>query len=88
MTESIVLILCFSSLAHKKVKLFITQCGQQSWEEAVDRGVPILAIPFMTDQYGNAIKVENRRIGRNIDINQMTEEMLTANILELINNSE
>jgi glucuronosyltransferase len=41
-------------LAHHKIKLFITQGGQQSMEETIDRGVPTVVIPFVADQHSNA----------------------------------
>lgn len=72
--------------AHPKIKLFITQCGLQSMEEAIDRHVPMLAIPFMADQFGNSDKVIKLEIGRTIDINRMTPDMLQSEVMEVIGN--
>lgn len=47
-------------LAHPKIKLFITQGGQQSMEEAIDRMIPMIVIPFLSDQAANARKMEHR----------------------------
>lgn len=40
-------------LAHKNVKVFITQGGMMSLYESVSRGVPLLGIPFFGDQRKN-----------------------------------
>jgi len=40
-------------LAHPKIRLFITQGGQPSLQEAIYNGVPVLSIPFLTDQWMN-----------------------------------
>jgi glucuronosyltransferase len=37
-------------LEHPKIKLFITQGGHQSMEEAIHCKVPVLVIPFLGDQ--------------------------------------
>lgn len=62
-------------LAHKNVKLFVTQGGVQSREEAIERGVPMLVIPFYGDQTANGGKVEELGIGRMLlqsEFNQKT----------------
>nr|CAI5838450.1 unnamed protein product [Callosobruchus analis] len=41
-------------LGHRNIKLFITQCGLQSLEEAVVNHVPMVAIPFIPEQRRNA----------------------------------
>jgi UDP:flavonoid glycosyltransferase YjiC (YdhE family) len=42
--------------------MFITQCGQQSVQEAVYHGVPILGIPFFADQKYNAKKLKLKKL--------------------------
>lgn len=54
-------------LAHPNVKLFITQGGQQSVEEAVDRGVPMVVWPFFADQKMNAKMIERKGIGKELN---------------------
>ncbi|XP_027093754.1 UDP-glycosyltransferase 90A1-like [Coffea arabica] len=41
-------------LQHKSVKGFLSHCGWNSVTEAICAGVPILAMPFMAEQYLNA----------------------------------
>ncbi len=49
-------------LAHSKIKLFVTQAGQQSVEEAIEREVPMITIPFLGDQPGLAKKLEQKGV--------------------------
>ncbi|XP_049952313.1 UDP-glycosyltransferase UGT5-like isoform X1 [Schistocerca serialis cubense] len=50
-------------LAHKNMRLFITQGGLQSVNEAGYFGVPMIAIPFMGDQKHNVAKIVQAGIG-------------------------
>ncbi|CAG9800391.1 unnamed protein product [Chironomus riparius] len=69
-------------LAHPNVKLFITHCGLMSLEESIDREIPMLAIPFLFDQYQNAFKVRNEEIGVHLEYETLTEESLFNGIME------
>lgn len=73
-------------LAHPKIKLFVTQGGHQSIEEAVDRAVPMIVIPFFVDQFPNSRRVTNKGIGISLDLNEMTADKFKQNILEVIEN--
>ncbi|XP_063707079.1 UDP-glycosyltransferase UGT5-like isoform X1 [Culicoides brevitarsis] len=73
-------------LAHKNIKVFITQGGGQSMEETIARGVPVVVIPFFADQDANAQKMENLGIGRRLNVNELTVEKLESTIMEVINN--
>ncbi|XP_039442021.1 UDP-glucosyltransferase 2-like [Culex pipiens pallens] len=75
-------------LAHSNVKLFVTQGGQQSMEEAVDRHVPMVVIPFNFDQFGNGDKVVERGIGKSIWMERLTTDGLRQAILEVIENKK
>lgn len=74
-------------LGHPNIKLFITQAGLQSLEEAIVRGTPLLAIPFMADQFQNAMKIKNLGIGLNLDFNSLNTDTFKLSILEIANNS-
>lgn len=74
--------------AHSNVKLFVTQGGQQSMEEAVDRHVPMVVIPFNFDQFGNGDKVVERGIGKSIWMERLTTDGLRQAILEVIENKK
>lgn len=75
-------------LAHPKMKLFITQGGQQSIEEAIDRAVPMIVIPFFVDQLPNSQRVADKKIGIALNLNDVTEEVLIEHIIEVIENPQ
>ncbi|KAG5667835.1 hypothetical protein PVAND_015804 [Polypedilum vanderplanki] len=70
-------------LAHERVKIFISQGGQQSMEEAIDRGVPLIVIPFAADQHSNAQRITNLKIGIFLDISTLSKESLLAPINQI-----
>ncbi|XP_052741042.1 uncharacterized protein LOC112045617 [Bicyclus anynana] len=63
-------------LKHPNVKLFITQGGLQSTDEALNAGVPLVAIPFLGDQWFNAEQYEKLNIGIHLDLETITEKNL------------
>nr|XP_034826589.1 UDP-glucuronosyltransferase 2C1-like [Maniola hyperantus] len=67
-------------LQHPKVKLFITQGGLQSTDEAIAGGVPLIGIPFIWDQWFNVEKYVQLKIGLQLDINSITETKLRDSI--------
>lgn len=71
-------------LAHKNVKIFISQCGQQSIEEAIDRLVPLICIPFLGDQPGMAKKLEQKGVAHFIELEAVTENELDFAITEMM----
>lgn len=73
-------------LGHPNIKLFITQAGLQSLEEAVHNGVPLLALPFMVDQWANANSIHNLGIGLKLDFSSLTEDIFTSAITRIIEN--
>lgn len=73
-------------LNHPNVKLFISQAGLQSTEEAIVSKVPILAIPFIFDQHYNAKRIEELGIGRLLNFETLNKENFKDNIVDLITN--
>ncbi|CAO1335642.1 unnamed protein product [Diamesa hyperborea] len=71
-------------LAHPKIKLFITQGGQQSMEEAIDRTVPLIVIPFLGDQDANAQRMKSKGIGYPLDLHSLSESSLKEAINEML----
>lgn len=70
--------------AHQNVKVFVTQCGIQSMQEAVYHAVPIVAIPFLQEQKLNSHKIVNEGAGVSLDISEITEEILIGAISTVI----
>lgn len=71
-------------LAHPRIKMFITQGGQQSMEEAIDRMVPLIVIPFLADQNTNAKRIEQRKIGVQLDLHTINQQRLKNAIMEVL----
>jgi len=80
---------CISTFtAHPNIKLFITQCGLQSVQEAVYHGVPILGIPFFVDQKYNAKKIATGEIGLQLPFQELTKDRLLTSITAILNDSK
>ncbi|KAF5302524.1 hypothetical protein FQR65_LT00896 [Abscondita terminalis] len=73
-------------LKHPNIKLFITQGGLQSTEEAIYDHVPMLGIPFFADQGGNVANMVTMGFGKSIDYRTINKEEFKTAILEVINN--
>ncbi|XP_037052099.1 UDP-glucosyltransferase 2-like [Bradysia coprophila] len=71
-------------LAHPSIKLFITQGGQQSMEESIDRTVPMIVIPFLGDQDSNAKRMVQKGIGHHLELHALTEGKLRGAITEML----
>ncbi|KPJ00054.1 Ecdysteroid UDP-glucosyltransferase [Papilio xuthus] len=67
-------------LYHSKIKLFITQGGLQSTDEAIAAGVPMIGIPIFVDQAYNTEQYEHFNIGARLNYNELTEEKLKETI--------
>ncbi|XP_049958524.1 UDP-glucosyltransferase 2-like [Schistocerca serialis cubense] len=63
-----------SVLAHPKVRLFITQGGLQSFNEASYHGVPLIGIPFHGDQHHNVAKMVAAGIGYELQFRHVTKD--------------
>lgn len=66
------------------MKLFITHGGLTSIQEAIDREVPMILFPLFCDQYYNAATMEQKGVGVALDLNVLTEEILTKAIEEVL----
>ena len=68
------------------MKLFITQGGLQSLEEAIYNAVPIIAMPVFVDQYSNIRKVIRNGMGLKLDYDNVEKSVLKNAIHEVISN--
>lgn len=69
---------------HPNVKLFITQGGLQSIEEAIAYKVPILGIPLFGDQFHNVKRVQHLGIGVEVNFETVTKEILVNAVKKMM----
>ncbi|XP_034826574.1 UDP-glucosyltransferase 2-like [Maniola hyperantus] len=74
-------------IRHPKIKLFITQGGLQSTDEAIDAEVPMIGIPMLVDQWYNVEKYVHHNIGLQLDITTLTEQKFKQSIEEIMNDN-
>ncbi|XP_047519268.1 UDP-glycosyltransferase UGT5-like [Pieris napi] len=74
-------------LRHPNIKLFITQGGLQSTDEAITAEVPMIAVPLLGDQWFNAEKYLYYKIGMKLDMETITEDELDNAISTVINDT-
>ncbi|XP_046991120.1 UDP-glycosyltransferase UGT5-like [Schistocerca americana] len=75
-------------LAHPNVRLFITQGGLQSLNEATYHAVPLLVIPFFCDQAHNAAKIQQTGAGVRLEYSDITKDALLRNIRTVLHDSK
>lgn len=74
-------------LRHKNVKVFVTQGGMQSLEEALNFRVPMVGIPLMSDHPLNIQRMVKAGVCVAVDFNSLSAQSLKEAIEEVINNS-
>lgn len=78
---------CLGEIAQENVILFISHMGKSSTTEAIDRGIPVLALPLFGDQINNAAIVQELGAGITLDRFDLTEASLLSSIQELLQNN-
>ncbi|KAF5304679.1 hypothetical protein FQA39_LY09456 [Lamprigera yunnana] len=73
-------------LNHCNIKLFITQGGLQSMDEAIYSHIPMVGVPFFADQDFNIDKMVKKGFGLSVDYRTLKKEDFKETILEVINN--
>uniref|UniRef100_A0A1Y1KFZ1 Uncharacterized protein n=1 Tax=Photinus pyralis TaxID=7054 RepID=A0A1Y1KFZ1_PHOPY len=73
-------------LKHPNIKLFITQGGLQSMEEAIFEGVPMVGMPVFADQPGNVQKMVRKGFGLYVNIWGLEKGALKQAVVEVIEN--
>ncbi|KAK5648757.1 hypothetical protein RI129_003649 [Pyrocoelia pectoralis] len=73
-------------LGNPKTKLLITHGGGLSTQEAMHHGIPVIAIPFYTDQHANSGKLVNRNMAKILSYDDITTDNLYLAITEILNN--
>ncbi|XP_055852228.1 UDP-glycosyltransferase UGT5-like [Episyrphus balteatus] len=75
-------------LPHKNVKLFITHAGKGGVSESEYHQVPMIALPIMDDQHGNARVMAAKGHGIALDHETMTKEMFQNAINDVMENKK
>lgn len=73
-------------LAHPNTKLFISHCGISSYNEAMYHKVPIVGIPFIGDQPGNAGRAKGEGWAEVVPAQELSEEKLNEAIQKVLTN--
>lgn len=71
-------------LAHPNVVLFVSHGGMFSNFEAITYGVQMLVIPFVGDQYRNALRVQQAGYGKFMDFRDITDDSLIGVLNEML----
>ncbi|XP_068083108.1 UDP-glucosyltransferase 2 isoform X2 [Anabrus simplex] len=72
-------------LAHPNIRAFIMQGGIQSLQEAAYYSIPVIAIPFFSDQMNNVAKIDDAKIGIRILLRDLNKRSLLDALDQLIN---
>ncbi len=64
----------------KQADVFVTHGGMNSISEALAYGVPMVVIPFMSDQPVNAKRIETLGLGRRLEYKNLSAEALRENV--------
>lgn len=76
------------TLAHPKMRLFITHGGQGGVVESQYHGVPMVGIPLFGDQRANIANVVESGFGLKVDYSTLDEETFSAAVHEVLNNKK
>ena len=69
----------------KKADVFVTHGGMNSVNEGLSFGVPMVVIPFMSDQPTNARRIEELGLGKRLDYSIINSEILKTTVLSVMN---
>ncbi|XP_019306197.2 UDP-glucuronosyltransferase 3A2-like isoform X2 [Panthera pardus] len=70
--------------SHPRIRLFVTHGGMNSIMEAIQHGVPMVAIPVVKEQAENMVRVEAKKFGVSIQLKQIKAETLALKMKEVI----
>ncbi|CAK1543147.1 unnamed protein product [Leptosia nina] len=74
----------YDILKHYNVKAFISHAGILSTIEAVDAGVPVIAVPLFGDQYGNAAALVDAGVATIVPYQDLKKEYLLDAINDVL----
>ncbi|GAE89803.1 macrolide glycosyltransferase [Acetivibrio straminisolvens JCM 21531] len=68
----------------KQADIFVTHGGMNSVSEALVHGVPMVVIPFMSEQPTNARRIEELGLGKKLDYSTINSESLKTTVLSVM----
>ncbi|XP_057646028.1 UDP-glucuronosyltransferase 3A1-like [Chionomys nivalis] len=71
-------------LAHPSIRAFVSHGGMNSVMEAIQHGVPIVGIPFCSDQPDNLVRIEAKKIGVSVQLETIKAETFALTLKEVI----
>ncbi|KAK3100370.1 hypothetical protein FSP39_018931 [Pinctada imbricata] len=71
-------------LGHKNTKAFITHCGNSAQYEALYHGVPMIGVPFSSDQPHNAERMRNKGYGLVMPLRALETDPFVKVIKEVV----
>lgn len=74
--------------ALRRAALVISHGGNNTVTEALTDGVPLLVLPFSSDQFDSAADLEAARLGSVLDPNQLNEGVLASRIVTLLHDEK
>lgn len=69
---------------HDNVKVFVSHAGILSTIEAIDAGIPVVAMPLFGDQYGNAAAMQDAGMATTVPYEHLKKELLLNAINEVL----
>lgn len=76
------------SIAHPRIKVFITQGGIQSIEEAIYYGIPVIGYPILWDQYYQVRNIVRLGVGIYLQRDTISKENIETIVHEVVNNKK
>eukprot|EP00057_Strongylocentrotus_purpuratus_P005189 XP_003730390.1 PREDICTED: UDP-glucuronosyltransferase 2C1-like [Strongylocentrotus purpuratus] len=74
-------------LGHSKTRVFMYQGGNNGFQEALYHGVPLVVIPFQSDQPDVAARVVSRGLGVKLNKKLLSADLIHHKLSEVIQNS-
>ncbi|XP_045774020.1 UDP-glucosyltransferase 2-like [Maniola jurtina] len=74
----------YDILKHDNVKAFVSHAGILSIIEALDVGIPVVAIPLFGDQYGNAAALVDAGVATIVTFDSLRKELLLDAMNEVL----
>ncbi|KAJ4434825.1 hypothetical protein ANN_23396 [Periplaneta americana] len=78
----------FDILSHPNVRVFITHGGFMGTQEAIYSGVPMVGIPFYSDQHHNIENCVSKGIGVKLDYHSISKESVLLALRAILENPD